>query len=394
MSTLAEIEALLFVAGEDGIRVRQLAEVLSLPPTGIQQSLEKLAHKYEKDQDSSLALIETGGAYRLVTKPQFAAILKEYSKAPINQSLSRAALETLSIIAYKQPITRIEIDAIRGVNSSGALAKLQAFDLIREDGKKEVLGRPNLYVTTDYFLDYMGINHLEELPVIDELDIQAQESQLFGERIEEDENELATTIKSGDKVEVEGQPIYNEEKVYYLLNKPRGVISSVTDDKGRKTVVDLLPNVKERIYPVGRLDWDTSGVLILTNDGDFTDEMIHPRNEIDKVYVARVKGIANKENLRPLTRGVEIDGKKTKPAVYEILKVDPVKNRSVVQLTIHEGRNHQVKKMFEAVGLQVDKLSRTRFGHLDLTGLRPGESRRLNKKEISQLHTMAVSTNK
>ena len=179
---IAEIEALLFVAGEDGIRVRQLAEVLSLPPTGIQQSLEK-------DQDSSLALIETGGAYRLVTKPQFAAILKEYSKAPINQSLSRAALETLSIIAYKQPITRIEIDAIRGVNSSGALAKLQAFDLIREDGKKEVLGRPNLYVTTDYFLDYMGINHLEELPVIDELEIQAQESQLFGERIEEDENQ-------------------------------------------------------------------------------------------------------------------------------------------------------------------------------------------------------------
>ena len=157
MSTLAEIEALLFVAGEDGIRVRQLAELLSLPPTGIQQSLEKLAQKYEKDQESSLSLIETGGAYRLVTKPQFAAILKDYSKAPINQSLSRAALETLSIIAYKQPITRIEIDAIR--------------------------------VTTDYFLDYMGINHLEELPVIDELEIQAQESQLFGERIEEDENQ-------------------------------------------------------------------------------------------------------------------------------------------------------------------------------------------------------------
>jgi len=110
------------------------------------------------------------------------------------------------------------------------------------------------------------------------------------------------------------------------------VISSVTDDKGRKTVVDLLPNVKERIYPVGRLDWDTSGVLILTNDGDFTDEMIHPRNEIDKVYVARVKGIANKENLRPLTRGVEIDGKKTKPAVYEILNVTTRLKRCLKQL--------------------------------------------------------------
>ena len=206
--------------------------------------------------------------------------------------------------------------------------------------------------------------------------------------------ELATTVKSGDKVEVEGQPIYNEEKVYYLLNKPRGVISSVSDDKGRKTVVDLLPQVKERIYPVGRLDWDTTGLLLLTNDGDFSDKMVHPRNEIDKIYVARVKGVANKEVLRPLTRGIVIDGKKTKPAIYEIIKVDPVKNRSVVQLTIHEGRNHQVKKMFKAVGLLVDKLSRTQFGNLDLTGLRPGEARRLSKKEVSRLHTLAVSKKK
>ena len=174
--------------------------------------------------------------------------------------------------------------------------------------------------------------------------------------------ELATIVKNGDIVEVNGSPIYNEEKVYYLLNKPRGVISSVSDEKNRKTVIDLMPHVKERIYPVGRLDWDTTGLLIAT-----------------------------KENLRPLTRGVVIDGKKTKPARYNIIKVDHEKNRSVVELTIHEGRNHQVKKMFESVGLLVDKLSRTRFGTLDLTGLRPGESRRLNKKEISQLHNAAVN---
>lgn len=205
--------------------------------------------------------------------------------------------------------------------------------------------------------------------------------------------ELATTVKSGDRVEVEGQPIYNEEKVYYLLNKPRGVISSVRDDKGRQTVVDLLPEVKERIYPVGRLDWDTSGLLILTNDGDFTDKMLHPRHEIDKVYVARVKGLASKDNLRPLTKGIVIDGKKTQPARYRIVKTDREKNRSVVELTIHEGRNHQVKKMFEAVGLMVDKLSRTRFGTLDLSGLNSGEARRLNKKEISQLYNDAVNEN-
>lgn len=202
---------------------------------------------------------------------------------------------------------------------------------------------------------------------------------------------LATQVKAIDRVEIDGSPIYNEEKVYYLLNKPRGVISSVSDEKGRKTVVDLLPEVRERIYPVGRLDWDTSGLLILTNDGDFTDKMIHPRNEIDKVYLARVKGIATKENLRPLTRGVMVDGRKTKPAHYHIVKVDKEKNRSVVELTIHEGRNHQVKKMFEEVGLLVDKLSRIRFGTLDLAGLRPGEFRKLSKKEISQLHNAAIN---
>lgn len=188
MSKLAEIEALLFVAGEDGLRVRQLADLLSIPPTGVIQSLEKLAEKYRKDEDSSLALLETSNAYKIVTKQDFADLLREYSKAPINQSLSRAALETLSIIAYKQPITRIEVDEIRGVNSSGAISKLQIFDLIRENGKKEVLGRPNLYVTTDYFLDYMGINSLEELPVVEETELITEESQLFTERIE-DENQ-------------------------------------------------------------------------------------------------------------------------------------------------------------------------------------------------------------
>ena len=188
MSKLAEIEALLFVAGEDGLRVRQLAELLSMPPTGVTQSLEKLAEKYQKDEESSLALLETSNTYKIVTKQDFAELLREYSKAPINQSLSRAALETLSIIAYKQPITRMEVDEIRGVNSSGAISKLQIFDLIRENGKKEVLGRPNLYVTTDYFLDYMGINSLEELPIVEETELIAEESQLFTERIE-DENQ-------------------------------------------------------------------------------------------------------------------------------------------------------------------------------------------------------------
>ena len=188
MSTLAKIEALLFVAGEDGLTLRQLADLLNIPVTGAQQSLEKLADKYQQDDDSSLLLMETSKNYKLVTKKDHAELLRQYSKSPINQSLSRAALETLSIIAYKQPITRVEVDDIRGVNSSGALSKLLAFDLIKENGKKEVIGRPNLYVTTDFFLDYMGINSLEELPPVEEVDFDSEESELFQDKELEDEN--------------------------------------------------------------------------------------------------------------------------------------------------------------------------------------------------------------
>ncbi|MBF0778082.1 SMC-Scp complex subunit ScpB [Streptococcus cuniculi] len=191
MSRLAEIEVLLFVAGEEGLTVRNMAEMLDLQPSAIIQQLEKLTEKHQADNQSGLAILESSSRYKLVTKKEYADLLRTYAKTPMNQSMSRALLETLSIIAYKQPITRIEVDSIRGVNSSGAISKLQAFDLIRENGKKEVLGRPNLYVTTDYFLDYMGINQLEELPEVSELDLVDEETELFVERkeIEEDENQ-------------------------------------------------------------------------------------------------------------------------------------------------------------------------------------------------------------
>ena len=189
MSHLAELEVLLFVAGEDGLTVRELAELLHLQPSALLQQLEKLAEKYEADKDSGLSLVETSKRYKLVTKKDYAELLRTYSRTPINQSMSRALLETLSIIAYKQPITRVEVDDIRGVNSSSAISKLQAFDLIRENGKKEVIGRPNLYVTTDYFLDYMGINDLAELPEVSELDLVDEESELFVEKtVKESEN--------------------------------------------------------------------------------------------------------------------------------------------------------------------------------------------------------------
>ncbi|OTO77503.1 MULTISPECIES: pseudouridine synthase [unclassified Enterococcus] len=197
--------------------------------------------------------------------------------------------------------------------------------------------------------------------------------------------ELGTKVGKKEIVEVDGVPIYQEEPVYYLFYKPRGVISAVSDDKNRKVVTDYFAAVPERIYPVGRLDYDTSGILLLTNDGDFSQRLAHPKHQIDKVYVAKVKGYAEKRSLLPLTKGIRIEGKKTAPARFEILSTDKKAETSIVELTIHEGRNHQVKNMLAAVGLPVQKLKRERYGDLTLQGLRPGEYRRLNTKEINTL---------
>ncbi|MEO1772936.1 pseudouridine synthase [Candidatus Enterococcus ferrettii] len=197
--------------------------------------------------------------------------------------------------------------------------------------------------------------------------------------------ELGTKVSKKERIEVDGVPIYQEEPVYYLFYKPRGVISAVSDDKDRKVVTDYFIGVPERIYPVGRLDYDTSGILLLTNDGDFSQRLSHPKHQVDKVYVAKVKGFADNKTLYPLTKGVRIEGRKTAPARFEILSTDRKAGTSIVELTIHEGRNHQVKNMLAAVGLPVQKLKRERYGDLTLKGLRPGEYRRLNAKEINGL---------
>lgn len=191
MNYLAQVEALLFVAGEDGLSLRQLASLLNLTPTALQQQLEKLSQKYQEDDSSSLCLLETSNTYKLVTKEVFAGLLRDFAKAPVNQTLSRASTEVLSIIAYKQPITRIEVDDIRGVNSTSAISKLMALGLITEAGKKEVIGRPNLYATTDYFLDFMGINDLAELVDVSDVEIGEEEMTLFNttEIPEEEKNE-------------------------------------------------------------------------------------------------------------------------------------------------------------------------------------------------------------
>lgn len=198
---------------------------------------------------------------------------------------------------------------------------------------------------------------------------------------------LGLKVDNNDLVEIDGLVLNNdnENKVYYLLNKPRGVITSTNDDKGRKTVVDLI-NTTKRIYPVGRLDYDTTGILILTNDGELANLLMHPKNNIEKVYVAKIKGLIGKKELLRLSRGVFIDGKKTSKAKARIKRYDKKSDTSIVELTIHEGRNHQVKKMFEAIGYNVLKLKREKYAFLDLQNVKSGEYRILNPKEVKKLY--------
>jgi 23S rRNA pseudouridine2605 synthase len=201
--------------------------------------------------------------------------------------------------------------------------------------------------------------------------------------------ELGTRVSSTDQVEVEGIQIVKEENVYYLLYKPKGVISTANDDKGRKTVMDFFPHIEERIFPVGRLDYDTSGVIILTNDGDFSYLMTHPKFEIKKTYIAKVKGIPSRDNLRKLERGIELEDGMTAPANVKMQSMDKKSQTAIVEITIHEGKNRQVRRMFDAIGCPVDSLKREEFAILSTRGLNAGEARELTLHEVKQLRVLA-----
>lgn len=186
-----------------------------------------------------------------------------------------------------------------------------------------------------------------------------------------------------DTVTVDGKKITPKNKnVYIILHKPKGYVTTVKDEKGRKTVMELV-DVKTRVYPVGRLDYDTEGLLIMTNDGDLTYKLTHPKYEVTKKYIARVEGDITDSQLDELRRGVVIDGKKTAPAGVTLLEKNDEGWK--IELAIHEGRNHQVKKMFEAIGKQVVFLKRTEMGEIRLGGLSRGKWRYLNEKELNYL---------
>lgn len=199
---------------------------------------------------------------------------------------------------------------------------------------------------------------------------------------------LGTTVKAGNIITVEGNILDNAKSYeYYLLNKPKGVVTTTSDEKGRKTVVDII-NTSARIYPVGRLDYDTTGILILTNDGELANLLMSPDSLVDKTYIAKIEGCIQIPDVQALRNGVIIDGIKTKKAKVKIKSVNKKKSTSVVEITIHEGRNHQIKKMFESLGYKVIKLRREKYANLDLKGLMVGEYRSLSVKEVKVLYSL------
>lgn len=198
--------------------------------------------------------------------------------------------------------------------------------------------------------------------------------------------ELGTKVSPKDIIEVNQKVITKETKEYYLLNKPRGVITSTIDDKDRKTVVDLI-DTKARIFPVGRLDYDTTGLILLTNDGEFANIMMHPKNKIDKVYIAKLQGIIKGEQINQLKNGIILDNQKVKASRVKLKKSNYETNTSIVEITIHEGKNHQIKRMFECVGFPVLKLKREREGIFWLENLKSGEYRSLTTKEIQIVYS-------
>ncbi|ANA82003.1 pseudouridine synthase [Paenibacillus vortex V453] len=192
-----------------------------------------------------------------------------------------------------------------------------------------------------------------------------------------------------DMITVSGKPIKHEKKVYVMLNKPKGVITSASDPEGRKIVSDYLKGIKERVYPIGRLDYDTEGLLLLTNDGEFANLLSHPKYHVPKTYLATVKGVPHGTELDKLRQGIMLEDGMTSPAEVEYKDVDPDNKQSVISITIHEGRNRQVRRMFEAISHPVLRLKRISYGDLLLQNLKRGLYRHLTADEINQLMQMA-----
>ena len=203
--------------------------------------------------------------------------------------------------------------------------------------------------------------------------------------------ELGTKVGKKDIIEIDGKIITKEALVYFVMYKPTGYLTAVSDNLNRRTVMDLIPSEitkQYRVFPIGRLDYDTSGVLLITNDGDLSYKLTRSAKEIEKIYQVRIDGIIDQNAVNKLMKGILLDGKMTKRANVEIISIDKKNQSSLIVLTITEGRNRQVRRMCEAIGYPVKKLKRLSFGGITLEGMSVGEMRKLKPHEVKVLYSL------
>ena len=197
---------------------------------------------------------------------------------------------------------------------------------------------------------------------------------------------LGDDVETDDAVKVDGKPVALKKNEYYILHKPKGYLSTVSDDKGRKTVMDILGGNVGRVYPVGRLDYDSEGLLILTTDGELAQHLTHPSNEVPKTYLVKVEGRLTEADLNPIRSGIELDGVLTKKCRAHIVETN--KEYTKVEMVLREGKNREIRRMFEAIGREVMLLKRTKVGELSLRGLARGEFRKLTPAEVEYLKSI------
>lgn len=197
---------------------------------------------------------------------------------------------------------------------------------------------------------------------------------------------LGLEVGAEDEVFLNGNQVVLKKNEYYLLNKPKGYICSVSDEKGRKTVMDLMPQGAGRIYPVGRLDYDSEGLIIMTTDGELAQKLTHPSNEVPKTYLVKIEGVLKETDLNPIRSGIEIDGYVTKKCKAHIVETN--KAYTKVHITLTEGKNREIRKMFAAIGKEVTLLKRIKIGEITLRGLDRGAYRKLTPQEVAYLNSI------
>ena len=376
MSIKNQVESIIFLGGDEN-KIKDLAKFFKI---SVEDMLKILLELKDDRKDTGINLEVDSEIVYLSTNPLYGEVINNYFEQETKpKKLSSASIETLSIIAYKQPITKSEIESIRGVSVDRIISNLEERKFVQNCGKQESGRKANLYEVTDKFLSTLGIASRR---AIDKYIEEGRITVNYNIAIP------GMDINENDDIFIDGKRIetkINDEKVYFMLNKPLEVLSASSDDRGRKTVVDLIKTDK-RIFPIGRLDYMTSGLILLTNDGELFNRIVHPKSEIYKKYYIKIFGEIKKEEIDELKKGVLLDDGKTLPAKISGIKYD--KNKTSMYISIREGRNRQVRRMIEKFGYKVLMLRREKIGELSLGDLPEGKYRELTNEEIEYLYSI------